>query len=134
MVLLVLHVVQLVLTLGAIGLLVQRIRAVNQVIASLSRAAELASGVAVDLKANVDVSRAEFARLVVLLDEMHALVTVGGATGLRIEADAHLVADELGKSQHRADEVAGRAGSTAGEAADIASQSAPRQKGSKGRR
>lgn len=70
----------------------------------------------------IERDRAEIAELRSLLQALHALVVIGGDTGLRLEAAARMVAADLAESHDRADDAAG---GVAGEAADAASRSAP---------
>ncbi len=85
----------------------------RDVIASLDRAAVLAEGVAVKLQPAADVARAEFARLVILLDRLEGRIAAAGmstarieASGVRIEAARAHIAEALVVSDAKVQGVA----------------------------
>ncbi len=87
----------------------------RDVIASLDRAAVLAEGVALKLSPAADVARAEFSRLVILLDRLESRISAAGiqtarieASGVRAEAERAEVATALAISDAKVQGVADR--------------------------
>lgn len=61
----------------------------------------------------VQIDRNQLAQLLALMERLAIAVDVGGATGLRIEEAAGVVADDLAMAHRRADEESGPPGSAA---------------------
>lgn len=85
----------------------------GDVVNALDRAAVLAEGVALKLQPAADVARAEFSRLVVLLDRLESKIMAGGrstarieAAGERLEHDRATIADALAVSDAKVQAVA----------------------------